>query len=635
MTTHPTRTNAPDIQFTTTGPFDIPGLSREEAEQRVCLPNLYDGPAHTFQPDAGEPVAEDNILLAERALTPHSADAGPQDTAFRQLVTAVQEAFARNFALYGPHLFTTDANIPTTLIADAVDAEMLGADIVHNPYAEGGTLFRLYIKAFASAEERQGHNCRACMRFFNQVGGLVFINPTTGEPIPAFWDVPEPPALYAQGICDLYRHVHAATVTGAYHTMDPVLGTPESNGHSHLHVVLPAGALSTERPTPFANDATSAAKHACLTTALELFTRDDCHVALSLLAVDALPGADKLMPPITWLDNALRRLAIIKHTDYRHNLIWLLARSAVVGQYNIHNTVAGTLLEDIQLNREDLDGVKARLAHKLKPENLMRPQAGPTEGQLAAAERIVAQLGLAPALARRIARLDEVEAVWTPKPPEPTPPGVFGHLRATQAPPTTTLAEPRVMSWVVFSRDVLPQAERMRFWVPPEKLNYVGLTTAVDPEAPPLLKWDRPERRQPVAAFTSVGGSAAQAWGLTPGTWAEVAAIALHPRQWVHPPAPASQEPLILLTGMRVIPGVGSCLFPDIVRGELYPVRAVIEAHSNTTPLEVAGVDTPACGVGVPTVTTNHRGEPVLVGARLHVTLAAGVTITVVLDRLE
>src|SRR2546425_8355197 len=75
----------------------------------------------------------------------------------------------------------------------------------------------------------------------------------------------------------------------------------------------------------------------------------------------------------------------------------------------------GTLLEDIS-NGLPLPEVSKRFAEKMHPLRYQRPQAAPSEGQLAQAEKIVAQLGAAGSLARRFARLEEVETIWTPKP---------------------------------------------------------------------------------------------------------------------------------------------------------------------------------------------------------------------------
>src|SRR5690606_31045341 len=105
------------------------------------------------------------------------------------------------------------------------------------------------------------------------------------------------------------------------------------------------------------------------------------------------------------------------------------------------------------------DDVAHSFAAKMHPLQYQRPQAAPTAGAIAAAERLVEQMGIAPALRRRFARLDEIEALWRPAAePEPAESagGVFAHLTPKGKIPTRELELPATtMTWEKFQRTVL------------------------------------------------------------------------------------------------------------------------------------------------------------------------------------
>jgi len=250
--------------------------------------------------------------------------------------------------------------------------------------------------------------------------------------------------------------------------------------------------------------------------------------------------------------------------------------------------MVGSFLEDIAAGLP-FPEVKRRFDAKMHPLQYQRPQAAPNVGAIAAAEKLFAQLGLAPALERRYARLDEVETLWTPQEcsPKANTEGVFGHLTPKgQSNPSTTLNIPAVtMTWEKFARTVLPTATALEAMVPSHG-NFLALTTAVHADAPPLIRWDTEDYCNPVAWYLWNGGSPASQWGLSPG-WCKVVALSFLPTMWGPNPSPHLGEGVVaILDGaLDTRRDAGNCLFPETIRQELHGVRAVIEAYSKSATL--------------------------------------------------
>lgn len=257
--------------------------------------------------------------------------------------------------------------------------------------------------------------------------------------------------------------------------------------------------------------------------------------------------------------------------------------------------MVGTLLEDLASGM-GFDVAASRFAAKMHPLQYQRPQAAPSQGQIEAAEKMVEQLGIAAALPRRFARLDEIETVWRPMPAGAPAGGVFGHLKPlAQRPAALDVPEQRI-TWTRFVREALTDASAIEVRVPMHG-NFCALVTAVNADAPPILQWDRPERRNPVSWYVYNGGSPAARWGLMDDAWATVTALTLQPSMWGEfPPAHYGRSAIAVIADARDVASSGGALFPEFLRSELHGVRATIEAYSRTATLAGAA-DASACGL--------------------------------------
>lgn len=444
---------------------------------------------------------------------------------------------------------------------------------------------------------RRTYSCSACWRFAESYGSLVHIEPdgTTVSPI---WTA-EVPEVFAPAFDALRELFRRARVTGVFVSKAETLGTPVTGPWNHLAVTnvrpwtsrtLTAGQRMAELREDFG----------ILQRSLAEFPLPVVKNAHNLLSDGTLYRSEKCLNVASWLLDLHEAREGAKGTR-RDNLTWLAVATAPAGFCHVRTTMIGTLLEDLSSGMS-FETVKSRFNAKMNPLQYQRPQAPPSAGNIAQAERLVAQLGIAPALERRFARLDEIETIWKPTPKQEesrAADGVFGHLKpkgsATHA---EVVASPVAITWEKFARTVLPEAESIELQVPHSRETYLAIVTAANPDAPPILRWDREDRRNPFSWYVYNGGSLPRAWNLIAGTWNRVSAITQLPARWFGSPNTQDGDGVILvLEGARDVNySRGAGFFPETLRGELHSVRATLEAYALQA--SISGLDeSSACGL--------------------------------------
>lgn len=451
-------------------------------------------------------------------------------------------------------------------------------------------LWELYLDSFVGAAERQYHTCHACRHFIQRFGGLATIG-DDGTLTPAIWNEDDAPLAYRPALNAMWHAVRRAKVTGVFLSSDPVWGSPVTGVWHHL-AVRPTAAMVFRRATQTAGQAMAEKLEdfGTVSRALGEFTLPHLETALTLLRTDALYRSEKVLGQAEWLAGLHGARAAAKGAG-KANAVWRAIATAPAGFCHPRSSMIGTLLEDIAAGKAFADVARAFKA-KMSPLQYQRPQAAPTAGAIAAAEKVMRQLGAAGSLARRFCRVDEVQALWRPTPKKAEQPagGVFGHLKPKGAAPALTMAVPaQVMTWDKFQRTVLPTAERVEFLAPPLG-SYTALVTAVNPDAPPILQWDRVEARNPVSWYLYPGGSTASQWGISGGQFVEVEAVTLKPSMWNGGHEHQGASVIFVLAGARESRGNGGAgLFPEILKSEFHGVRSVIEAYSRGAKIEGLG----------------------------------------------
>lgn len=449
-------------------------------------------------------------------------------------------------------------------------------------------IFALYLDAFPP-EQRQYHNCSACRHFVQRYGHLATID-DEGRTQSALWNEADAPELYKPSIRALDWLVRRSHVTGIFLSSQPVWGEPVTGIWKHM-ALTPPRAILHRSPICTAGQAMAEKREdrGTVARALSEFSPEHIAQAVTLLKTDALYRSEKVLGAAEWLAKLHAARAAAKGKTARENVLWLAVAQAPAGFCHPRSSMIGTLLEDLAAGKS-YDEVSRAFKAKMHPLQYQRPQAAPTAGNIAQAEKLVAQLGIAASLRRRFARVDELVAVWRPADvkPEPVGGGVFAHLTPKgKGVPARLDMPPLVITWEKFARTVLPEAEQLECFAPAHG-NYAALVTAADMEAPPILQWDLPEQRNPVSWYIYNGGTNAGTWGLPGGAYVKVAAVTLQPNLWHQPEkfAHHGKGVLFVLEGARESRFESLALFPECLRSELREVRATFEAYSRGKAIE-------------------------------------------------
>lgn len=460
-------------------------------------------------------------------------------------------------------------------------------------------------------DRRQHYRCRACRTFVERFGGLVTIDAETGALTSPLWNASDGDSTFFAGAVTAVRFlVLRARVTGVFLSNERVWGmphnaSPKSPTGTWNHLFAIPHPHIVHRETPVATCAQAMAEkvqdHHMLKRGLAEFPLELVRQAHTLLSTGALYRSEKCIGIAKWLLDLHEAIAPLKNQRHRDNLVWRAVATAPAGFCHVRTTMISTLLEDLAAGKSFND-IKRAFDCKMAPLQYQRPQAAPTDGQLAAAEAVVAKLKAAGALARRYARIEEIlpRALWTPRPLAEFPkgPGVFDHLKTKPTAPATMDIPAQPMTWDKFRRTVLADAERIEFLVPSSHAPFFGFVTAEDPDAPPILQWDSAEARNPVNWYFYYGGSLPHEWGLTWGDFVEVDAITLQPSGWGRELAHQGDGAFFILRGARDRKAASAslALFPEALRSEYHGIRAAIEAFSRAGRLGNAEGAT-ACGV--------------------------------------
>lgn len=488
------------------------------------------------------------------------------------------------------------------------DEATAGGGPLFTTTATDDALFTLFLESLP-ADRRQHYTCNACRRFVNRYGGLVTIA-ADGRTTPVMWTPDEAPMFFRASVRALAREVARAKVTGVFLSEEKAWGLPENKSEKApfrwRHMAVTPCATMVFRGAVLNASQTAAEKgqdYGTLCRGLAEFPIDIVRQAHTLLTTGNLFRSEKCIGVAKWLLDLHEAREATKDVRAREGLTWRAVATAPVGFCHVRSGMIGTLLEDIQAGLAFAD-IKAKFDAKMDPLQYQRPQAPqapPTAGNIKAAEALVEKLGIAPSLPRRFARLEDVEALWTPKPTksEPANGGVFGHLKAKGTPAAAPIDHPAVtMTWEKFARTVLPEAESIEFYAPSTHAGYMAMITAVNPDAPPILQWDRPERRNPVSWYVYNHGSLPGDWNLKANTWHRVTAVTLGPPQWYGSGfSHQGERCCFLLDGARDLRHQRSGgFFPECLKSELHAVRATLEAYALNAAIEGRDEAT-ACGL--------------------------------------
>jgi hypothetical protein len=445
-------------------------------------------------------------------------------------------------------------------------------------------LWGVYLDSFTDPEHRQYHNCHACRQFIERFGSLAVVE-DDGSMRSAIWHDEDAPEEYATAVTLLAKAVRRSKITSPFLSREKVWGTPDAGGWLHLAVTPPASMLYTGTVlTPGQSMAEKREDFKTVMHALNEFTQPMIEAAVTLLKSDHLYSSERVLGQAEWL-HKLHVARAAANGNGKAAVVWQAIAKAPAGFCHPRSSMIGTLLEDIAAGME-FSVIAKRFADKMHPLRYQRPQALPSAGNIAQAEKLFEQLGLAPALERRIARLDEIPLVWSPKAKDKAPAGgsVFGHLTPKDVAPTINVNIPAItMTLEKFVREVATTADSIEVQLGHGNNGIISLTTAVNADAPKLFQWDHS-----FSWYVWHGGAPASQYGLTPG-WVKLSGITRLPARWDDDGQRFKHHGdgiILLLEGARETRQAGAALFPALMRSELHGVRSTIEAHSKSASMQ-------------------------------------------------
>lgn len=373
-------------------------------------------------------------------------------------------------------------------------------------------LWQAYLNGFPESE-RQHYNCNTCKNFIRNYGRVVIIDERGQIKSPLWSAVID--GEHQKAFDNLNDFVRQGAVKGVFYSSDPSWGIAKNLDErtgivwEHLSVTPPPALVYRSRTKTAAQAmAEKREEYLGLRRALADFSKETVERALALATSGTLRRGDLVKAPLEWFLNVVESVKFSQ--ENRLNNRWRAVATAPAGFCFIRSGLAGTLMSDIQEGYSAAD-IKRRYEDKADPSQYQRSQVAPSVGNIAHAEKVIADLGLTSALERRYASVDEVHMFWRSQKlaaeQKVQKGAVFGHLKPKAKSATEDgLDLPQTtMTWVKFSSTVLPTATAIEVLVPESSQRFAGLVTAADPEAAPILKWDYPARRNPFSWYYADG----------------------------------------------------------------------------------------------------------------------------------
>lgn len=380
-----------------------------------------------------------------------------------------------------------------------------------NPFVtntDPDALYAAYLAAFPTGsnpvfKERTEHDCSCCKNFIRRVGAVVNVQPDGS--LRTVWDeaaksAPEP---YRTVAARLRRLVFDSKIKSQFRVAknEPKFGSATTKSLSPTGVVLTWNHFYTDEVPKALRVESPAETCGAYRTTVQVFER-----GLTELTQDALDTVMSLIDSNNLYRGAEHREAVVSFIkakkDYealnpalRANLIWLLAQTPAA---RFRNTVIGTLVQDLSEGK-DLERAVASFESKVAPQNYKRTSALITPAMIKKAMATVEELGLASALERRFAKIEDVsvrDVLWVDAGVKPSMKdgGLLGALLShaeKTAPPQIDKDKAEKISIDDFVKKILPTASGVEVMFKNDlSPNLMSLTAPVDPSPRQLFRWN-------------------------------------------------------------------------------------------------------------------------------------------------
>lgn len=362
-------------------------------------------------------------------------------------------------------------------------------------------LWNTYLAAFPAGTNpiykvRTEFDCNCCKNFIRNLGSLVTIG-DDGK-VTTLWDIKGLEYPFDVVAAKLDEFVRSQAITSVFRTKEQSYGSEHSRQlredksvHTWDHFW---GKVATrhQSTTPDKDRGNFNTTVGVFRRGLEELTKEAVDTVLGLIDSNALYRGEEHKRAVTEFRAQQQKFLKLDPLG-RANFAFANANSPAA---RFRNTAIGTLVQDLSAG-VDLENAVKSFEAKVAPTNYKRTTALITPRMVQDAMKTIGELGLEPALKRRLATIADVSinnVLWADNDEKP-------HMRDSVESLLMGVAkksEP-VNKFVTeigindFMRDVIPKAQAIDMHVRnAHTANFVTLTTESVPDSGKLFKWDNP-----------------------------------------------------------------------------------------------------------------------------------------------
>lgn len=483
---------------------------------------------------------------------------------------------------------------------------------------------------------RQHYNCNACRGFINRYALTCVVNDDgTIRPWLFRKYLPEqiadnPFRRFSTQVADaIINHGNRVSrcLTIPMKDMDGMLGVDTNEEHpefNHLMAYAPEYNLDLSRQRINLDERHKVFVKNMVKLTKQFSTVDNVMKVYVMLNDNIIPMKDKYCSLVEWyLECAKKVMGANGHR--RNNLLWKYSIEAPDSVVAFSSTAIGNLIEN--LNNGMNDEVAINIYRQMvDSHHYMRPTKEVTSNQTEEAFKLISELGYTEKdFDRKLALFDDIKdhCIWLPKQTETTSQkseNFFSHLAADKENVKSDEDDLRIrttktMSFTTFLKEIeAGKYTAMQYLYTPGNPMY-AMVAPVHPDAKPIIYWDTEEDRNPYSWYTR-GGTDRFFDPYYDATYDRidhfasktlkrnhVIGIVPLPHMWNETVSIASvgfKGYLFVIKDVEDTDNTSSALFPQILKKDLYPIRAVMERYSNQTLMVTPNKDKgkqKACGV--------------------------------------
>lgn len=371
---------------------------------------------------------------------------------------------------------------------------------------EKDDLWATYLGSFPAGSnpvfrQRSEHDCSACKQFIRSVGNVVAI--VNGDLV-SIWDADVAAgSLYSAVVRAMGDLVKSKPIADMFLHYEKSVGVEKNfeqaeDGHviTWHHFFSPiALQFYSAKPQIPPQLGIVRSHHDVALRGLKEISLESVDTVLELIAQNSLYRGEEHVGALSGFKKVKQVFDVIPSEALQDLFVW---ENIAVGATAIRNTVIGTLLVDLSDGVELEKAVKS-FEQKVAPANYKRPASLITKSMIEQAKKTIAGLGLASALERRYATLDDISIANVLFADRSLRKRLGGENVFDELIESVGSTVPRKLDKIEeiavekFISEVLPKVSQVEvLFENRHQANLVSLIAPCDPSAGKLFKWENP-----------------------------------------------------------------------------------------------------------------------------------------------